>query len=131
MDVTPVSDFILTCNVQNAHIIRVMEVKNIDPLKIGDVMTIEGLSRAFHEKYKDKPRRYLAKMDLQMRQLIGLKLVPKKPNGEWIDAARMLAELLDTPCETLWPARLDTVIPEQRKLKAECLIGQTASIRVM
>lgn len=127
------SDFVVTCYAQNAHIIRAMKKIDIDPIRTVET-TVEGLCRAFRHRHDNNDRslrKWLSRIESDIRELVGLKIVPTTPEGAWIEAAVILSELLKTPCEQLWPHPLNTVIPYERCNITEASIGTDAVWRIM
>ena len=127
---SPDSDFVIISYVHNAHIIRAMDRLEINILGKVRNPSIEDLCMVLRRKRGDD-QTDLSKLEREIRELVGLKLVPKKPNGEWIEAAVVLSELLHTPCDTLWPGILATTIPHERAQKTETAIGNPATWTVM
>lgn len=127
------SDFVVTSYAQNAHIIRAMQQVDIDPIRAVDT-TVEGLCRAFRYRHNNNDRslrRWLSRIEFDIRQLVGLKIAPTNLEGVWIEAAVVLSELLRTPCEQLWPQPLNTVVPYERCNVTEVNIGTDAVWRIM
>jgi len=123
-------DFVVTSYAQNAHIIRVMDRLEINLLGKHKNPSIEDLCQILRKKRREN-KQGLARLEREIRDLVGLKLVPQKPDGTWIEAALILSELLRTPPTELWPGKLATTIPYQRSDRSEVAIGQSTSWKVM
>ena len=124
------SDFIVTSYAQNAHIIRALDNLNLARLNKVANPSIEDLCRIIRLDWTDD-KRGLSSLELEVRELVGLKLVPQKPNGKWIAAALEISRILNTPPEELWPGTLATTIPYKRSQKSEARIGESVSWTVM
>jgi len=126
----PNADFVITAYAQNAHIIRVMGRMQINKIGKSANPSMEDLCKILRIERGDN-KKGLSKLEQEIRNLVGLKLVPQKPDGGWIEAALILSELLSTPPTELWPGQLATTIPHQRSDRSELIIGQATSWIVM
>ena len=124
------TDFIVTSYAQNAHIIRALDNLNLARLNKFANPSIEDLCRTVRLDWT-KDKRGLSRIELEVRELVGLKLAPQKPSGEWIPAALEIARILNTPPENLWPGTLATTIPYERSQKNEAQVGESISWTVM
>ena len=124
------TDFIVTSYAQNAHIIRALENLNLARLNKVANASVEDLCRTVRLDWR-KGKTGLSRIEFEVRELVGLKLVPKTPDGEWITAALEISRILSTPPEDLWPGTLATTIPYNRSQKSESRIGEQVSWTVM
>lgn len=124
------SDFVVTSYAQNAHIVRAL--KNLELWRINRIKepSVENLCALLRLDHKDN-KQGLARLEREVRELVGLQRVPQKPNGEWIEAALEISRLVKTPPEELWPGALATVIPHERSQKTEISIGEATAWTVM
>lgn len=123
-------NFIITSYAQNAHIIRALDNLNLARLNKVANPSVEDLCRTVRLDW-EKDKRGLSRIEVEVRELVGLKLVPQKPNGEWIAAALEISRILNTPPGDLWPGTLATLIPYKRSQKSRARIGEEISWTVM
>jgi hypothetical protein len=126
------TDFVVTSYAQNAHIIRAMSTLNTDPIRNTDGLTVEGLCRVIYRAHNEKlNKRQKSLLIREVQDLVALRLVPKKPNGEWIGSAVLLANTLGVQPDELWPGILATTIPDKRSGISEMRISENAVWFVM
>jgi len=120
------SDFYIEALVYNAHIMRrLIECRMISKNRASVSQLVNKMGYGYGSDKKTTGT------ELEIRNLVGLRLRPTEEDGSWKPLALEMAKALETEPDELWPGALKSQVPASASRVLEGMVGKSVEWLVM